>query len=289
MVSTEPLPRLRSPIVVAAFEGWNDAGDAASDAVEYLQELWNARVVAEVASDDYYDFQVSRPHIKQVDGVTREVDWPSVLISVAQPSGLDRDVVLVRSVEPNYRWRAYCADLLGMFAELGVESVVIVGAMLADTPHTRPVPVSGAGYDDASARRFGLEQNRYEGPTGITGVLQDACVRAGMPSVSLWAAVPHYISQPPNPKATLALLQHLERALGVTIAVGELPEQARDWEESVSEMTSDDPDIGEYISGLEERGDEAASMRQAADDVDGDAIAAEFEKYLRRHGPGSGP
>jgi proteasome assembly chaperone (PAC2) family protein len=288
-VSTDPLPRLRDPIAVVAFEGWNDAGDAATDAVDYLETLWQAKPIVEIASDDYYDFQVTRPHIKQIDGVTREMDWPSVLIASASPPGSARDVVLVRSVEPNYRWRAYCAELLEKFTELGVDSVVILGAMLADTPHTRPVPVTGAGYDDASARKFGLEQNRYEGPTGITGVLQDTCVRAGLPSISLWAAVPHYVSQAPNAKATVALLQHLEQALDLSIDLGELPEQAREWEASVSEMTADDPEIGEYIEGLEQRGDEAVQMRQAAEKVDGDALAAEFEKYLRRHGPGAGP
>ncbi|CAM3946711.1 PAC2 family protein [Tsukamurella ocularis] len=280
-------PELDRPVLIAAFEGWNDAGDAASGAVEHLELTWDAQLITEVDSDDFYDFQVNRPIIKQVDGVTRAVEWPSTTLSVCRPPKADRDVVLLRGTEPNFRWRAFCDQLLTIFTELHIDSVVILGSLLADTPHTRPVPVTGAGYDAESAKRFGLEQNRYEGPTGITGVLQDACVRAGVPAVSFWAAVPHYVSQPPNPKATAALLQRVEQALDLAVPLGDLPARAEAWEASVTEMTEDDEDVADYVRGLEERGD--AETQDVEQHIDADAIAEEFEKYLRRRGPGTGP
>ncbi len=283
----EILPTLRSPILVAAFEGWNDAGDAASGAVEHLELIWDATPLAELDSEDYYDYQVNRPTVRQVDGVTREIEWPSTRLSVCSPPGSDRDVVLLRGIEPNMRWRSFCDDLLEFIDQLGVETVVILGALLADTPHTRPVPVTGTAYSTESAEQFNLEQTRYEGPTGITGVLQDECVKAGIPAVSLWAAVPHYVSQPPNPKATVALLQRVEDVLDIEVPLGELPSQAEDWEESVTEMTKDDDEIAEYVRTLEERGDAEVDMSEAVSKVDGDALAAEFERYLRRRGPGS--
>ncbi|WP_438695976.1 PAC2 family protein [Tsukamurella sputi] len=287
MIEVTPLPKLDRPVLIAAFEGWNDAGDAASGAVEHLELTWDAKLITEVDSDDFYDFQVNRPIIKQIDGVTRAVEWPSTTLSVCRPPKADRDVVLLRGTEPNFRWRAFCDQLLAIFGELHIDSVVILGSLLADTPHTRPVQVSGAGYDAESAKRFGLEQNRYEGPTGITGVLQDACVRAGFPAVSFWAAVPHYVSQPPNPKATVALLQRVEQALDLAVPLGDLPTRAEAWEASVTEMTEDDEDVADYVRGLEERGDaEAVDVEQH---IDADAIAEEFEKYLRRRDPGTGP
>ncbi|MGU3433138.1 PAC2 family protein [Actinomycetes bacterium M1A6_2h] len=281
------LPSLRKPVLVAAFEGWNDAGDAASGAVEHLELIWDANPLAELDSEDYYDYQVNRPTVRQVDGVTREIEWPSTRLSVCSPPGSDRDVVLLRGIEPNMRWRSFCDDLLEFIDQLGVDTVVILGALLADTPHTRPVPVTGTAYSIESAEQFNLEQTRYEGPTGITGVLQDECVKAGIPAVSLWAAVPHYVSQPPNPKATVALLQRVEDVLDIEVPLGELPTQAEDWEEAVTEMTKDDDEIADYVRTLEERGDAEVDMNEAVSKVDGDALAAEFERYLRRRGPGS--
>ncbi|MEC4613334.1 PAC2 family protein [Tsukamurella tyrosinosolvens] len=287
MIEVTSFPKLDRPVLIAAFEGWNDAGDAASGAVEHLELTWDAQLITEVDSDDFYDFQVNRPIIKQVDGVTRAVEWPSTTLSVCRPPKADRDVVLLRGTEPNFRWRAFCDQLLTIFTELHIDSVVILGSLLADTPHTRPVPVTGAGYDAESAKRFGLEQNRYEGPTGITGVLQDACVRAGFPAVSFWAAVPHYVSQPPNPKATVALLQRVEQVLDLAVPLNDLPTRAEAWEASVTEMTEDDEDVADYVRGLEERGD--AEAKDVEQHIDADAIAEEFEKYLRRRDPGTGP
>ncbi|WP_280269988.1 PAC2 family protein [Nocardia wallacei] len=285
--SSDPeLPTLRDPVLVAAFEGWNDAADAASGAVEHLELIWDAEPLAELDSEDYYDYQVNRPTVRQVDGVTREIQWPSTTLSVCSPSGSSRDIVLLHGIEPNMRWRSFCHDILELIEQLHVSTVVILGALLADTPHTRPVPVTGTAYSKDAAERFNLEQTRYEGPTGITGVLQDACVRAGVPAVSFWAAVPHYVSQPPNPKATIALLHRVEEALDLEVPLGELPAQAEDWEAAVDEMTAGDEEVMEYVRSLEERGDAAIDLNEAMAKIDGDAIAAEFEKYLRRRGPG---
>ncbi|PSR69421.1 carboxylate--amine ligase [Nocardia sp. MDA0666] len=287
--SSDPaMPTLRDPVLVAAFEGWNDAADAASGAVEHLELIWDAEPLAELDSEDYYDYQVNRPTVRQVDGVTREIQWPSTTLSVCSPPGSERDIVLLHGIEPNMRWRAFCSDIIELIEQLQVTTVVILGALLADTPHTRPVPVTGTAYSKEAAEQFNLEQTRYEGPTGITGVLQDACVRAGVPAISFWAAVPHYVSQPPNPKATIALLRRVEDVLDLEVPLGELPAQAEDWESAVDEMTEGDEEVTEYVRSLEERGDAAVDLDDAMAKIDGDAIAAEFEKYLRRRGGGKG-
>jgi len=278
------LPDLQNTVIIAAFEGWNDAGDAASDALEHLDAIWEALPLIEIDDESYYDYQVNRPVIRQVDGVTRELVWPSMQISHCRPPGSDRDIVLMHGVEPNMRWRSFCAELLAIADKLNVHTVVILGALLADTPHTRPVPVSGAAYSPESAKFFGLEESRYEGPTGIAGVFQDACVAAGIPAVTFWAAVPHYVSQPPNPKATVALLRRVEEVLDIEVPLADLPTQAEEWEEAVTEMTADDDEIAEYVASLEERGDAEVDVNEAMSKVDGDTLAAEFERYLRRRG-----
>jgi proteasome assembly chaperone (PAC2) family protein len=280
-------PELVEPVVVCAFEGWNDAGDAATAAIEHLQLTWEATELSEIDPDDYYDFQVTRPTVRLVDGVTRRVEWPTTRLSVCRPPGASRDVVLVHGIEPNMRWRKFCAELIEQFEEFGVTTVVTLGALLADTPHTRPVPVTGTAYDAASAARFSLERSKYEGPTGIVGVLQDACVQVGLPAISIWAAVPHYVSQPPSPKATLALLHRVEEILDVEVPLGDLPDQADEWQRTVSEMAEEDEDVRNYVRALEERGDADLALNETS----GDAIAAEFERYLRRRrpGPGRGP
>jgi predicted ATP-grasp superfamily ATP-dependent carboligase len=205
-------------------------------------------------------------------------------LSVCRPAGAEFDLVLVRGLEPNMRWRSFCEELLEIITELGVQTVVTLGALLSDAPHTRPTPVTGTSYDSDSATRFGLEGSRYEGPTGIVGVLQDACVGVGIPAISFWAAVPHYVSQPPNPKATIALLHRVEEVLDIAVPMGELPAQADEWQKLVDEMAEEDEDVQEYIRNLEER-DDAGEMREAS----GEAIAKEFERYLRRRDRGNGP
>lgn len=281
---TAPDEALVEPVMICAFEGWNDAGDAATAAIEHLQLTWEATELSEVDPDDYYDFQVTRPTVRMVDGVTRRVEWPTTRLSVCRPPGATRDVVLMHGIEPNMRWRKFCAELLEQIEDLGITTVITLGALLADTPHTRPVPVTGTAYDAASAAQFGLERSRYEGPTGIVGVLQDACVQAGVPAISIWAAVPHYVSQPPSPKATLALLHRVEEVLDLEVPLGDLPDQAEEWQRTVSEMAEEDEDVRNYVRALEERGDADLALNETS----GDAIAAEFERYLRRRRPGPG-
>jgi proteasome assembly chaperone (PAC2) family protein len=279
-----PLPALRRPVLVAAFEGWNDAGDAASAAVEHLELVWEAREVATVDPDDYYDFQVNRPTVSLVDGKTRHISWPTTRFSVCSPPGTGRDVVLLRGLEPNMRWRGFCQELLALGAAMGVELVVTLGALLADSPHTRPVPVSGTASDPATAEGLGLERSRYEGPTGIVGVFQDAVTTAGLPAVSFWAAVPHYVAQPPCPKATVALLRRVEDLLDMPVPLGDLPERAREWERHVDELAAEDSDVAEYIASLEQREPEV-DLPEAS----GEAIANEFERYFKRRGDEAGP
>src|SRR3954464_8728369 len=277
--AADDLPQLTDPLVVVAFEGWNDAGDAATGAVEHLELIWDAKPLAALAPEDYYDFQVNRPSVSLVGGVSRRVEWPTTRVSVARPEGSERDVVLIRGIEPNMRWRGFCQELIELLAELDVHTVVGLGALLADTPHTRPTPVSGSAYDDESAKRWGLETSRYEGPTGILGVFQDACVQSGLPAISFWAAVPHYVSQPPSPRATVALLQRVEEVLELTVPLGALPQQADDWVKTVDEMAQEDDEVVEYVRSLEEQATEDDLSRAS-----GDSIAREFERYLRRRG-----
>jgi proteasome assembly chaperone (PAC2) family protein len=272
----EALPDLVDPVMLCAFEGWNDAGDAASGAVLHLEDVWDATQIAEFDPEDYYDLQVNRPEIVIEDGV-RSITWPTTRISVARIPLATRDVVLVHGIEPSMRWRTFSQELLGVARDLGVEMIVTLGALLADTPHTRPVPVSGTSSDSALATRLGYEPSQYEGPTGIVGVLQDACAEAGIPAVSLWAAVPHYVAQPPCPKATLALLARIEDLLDVPVPLGELVEESRAWQIGVDELASEDDEISAYVAQLEEAVD-TAELPEAS----GDAIAREFERYLRR-------
>ncbi|MFI6701544.1 PAC2 family protein [Streptomyces sp. NPDC050509] len=283
MIELEGVPELIDPVMVAAFEGWNDAGDAASTAVGHLDREWKGEVFAALDAEDYYDFQVNRPTVF-LEGGLRKITWPTTRLSVVRVGGeKPRDLVLVRGIEPSMRWRSFCNELLGFAHELGVEMVVILGALLGDTPHTRPVPVSGVTSDADLARTMDLEETRYEGPTGIVGILQEACTHAGVPAVSLWAAVPHYVSQPPNPKATLALLNRLEDLIGLRIPLGELSEDARAWQLGVDQLASEDSEVAEYVQSLEEARD-TAELPEAS----GEAIAREFERYLRRRDGGLG-
>jgi proteasome assembly chaperone (PAC2) family protein len=276
-------PELKDAVMIAAFEGWNDAGDAATNAVEHLETIWSAHTIIEIDPDPYYDFQVNRPTVSLVDGVTRSVTWPTTRMSICRPPGAEFDVVLLRGIEPNMRWRAFCDEVLDAVHGLGITTVLTLGALLSDSPHTRPTPVNGTSYDSESAARFGLESSRYEGPTGIVGILQDACVRVGVPAVSFWAAVPHYVSQPPNPKATVALLHRVEETLDLAVDLGELPDEATEWQKLVDEMAAEDEEVTDYIRNLEERDDEG-ELKEAS----GDSIAREFERYLRRRDDGFG-
>ncbi len=277
MIEIEEVPELVSPVLIAAFEGWNDAADAASSVIDHLIKVWDAKVVAAIDPEDFYDFQMNRPVVGSNDEGMSRITWPSTQISVARPPGATRDVILLRGIEPNMRWRQFCAELLAASDELGTEMVVTLGALLADTPHTRPIPVTGTATEPDLADRLKLEQSNYEGPTGIVGVFQDACTQMDVPAVSFWAAVPHYVAQPPCPKATLALLGQLEDLLEVSIPLADLPEESRAWERGVDELAEEDEEIGDYVRALEETRD-TADLPEAS----GEAIAREFERYLKR-------
>jgi proteasome assembly chaperone (PAC2) family protein len=277
VIELEDVPDLVNPVVIAAFEGWNDAADAASSVVDHLIRVWSARTVGAVDPEDFYDFQVNRPVVGSDELGHRRLTWPSTQIAIASPPDLDRDIILIRGIEPNMRWRQFSAELLAAVDDLGGELVVTLGALLADTPHTRPIPVSGTATEPELIDRLKLEQSTYEGPTGILGVLQDACSLLDVPAVSYWAAVPHYVAQPPCPKATLALIGQLEELLEVSVPLGDLPEDARAWERGVDELAEEDEDVADYVRALEETRD-TTDLPEAS----GDAIAREFERYLRR-------
>ncbi|BAK35637.1 hypothetical protein MLP_26230 [Microlunatus phosphovorus NM-1] len=270
------LRELRDPVVVAAFSGWNDAGNAASAAIEHLSDAYQAELVIELDPDDFYDYQVNRPETSITEDGERVITWPTTRIKIAQLAG-GRDLILVDGIEPNLRWRQFCALLTSALRSANPSMVILLGALLADTPHTRPVPVTCTTRDPELMDRYGITESSYEGPTGIVGVLSDLLPKAGLSTLSVWAAIPHYVAHPPCPKATLAILSQLERVLDVPLDLGELPELARAWERGVDELAADDSEVAEYVSQLEEQTD-AAELPEAS----GDAIAAEFERYLKR-------
>ncbi|GGO23856.1 hypothetical protein GCM10010116_47970 [Microbispora rosea subsp. aerata] len=282
MIEFEGLPELVDPVLIAAFEGWNDAGEASSGVLAHLESEWKATPLVELDPEDYYDFQVTRPMVELGDGLTRSIVWPTTRLLLARPPGAKRDVVLLRGIEPNMRWRSFCAEIVGLCHDLGIEFAILLGALLNDSPHTRPVPITGSVSDPGMARALNLELTKYEGPTGIVGVLQHTLGSAGLRTVSLWASVPHYVAQPPNPKATLALLRRIEDMLDIPMPYGDLAEEARAWEHGVDELAAQDSEVAEYVRELEERKD-AAELPEAS----GDAIAAEFERYLRRRDRGT--
>ncbi|HET7173760.1 MAG TPA: PAC2 family protein [Nocardioidaceae bacterium] len=277
MIEVEANASFADGVAVAAFRGWNDAGEAASGAVEHLLARWEARPLARFDPEDYYDFQVNRPHIGLDSAGNREISWRTTTMWHCRAGRADRPVVLVSGIEPSLRWRAFCDELLGYLSGLGVTSLVTLGALLADVPHTRPVPITGISSNAELAAAHHLEPSTYTGPTGIVGVVSDAAERRGLATMSFWAAVPHYVAQPPAPKATLALLGRLEDLFGTPVDLGNLPEEARAWERGVDELASDDSDVAEYVRSLEEERD-TADLPEAS----GDAIAREFERYLRR-------
>jgi proteasome assembly chaperone (PAC2) family protein len=278
------LPVLRSPVAIAAFEGWNDAADASTAAVEHLEQAWNARPVTEIDPEEFYDFQVNRPIVALGEGETRRIDWPTTRFSVATPPGTDRDVVLIRGIEPSMRWRTFCESLLEICHSLEVTRIVLLGALLADVPYTRPLPVTGSASDQPTIEKYSLTPNRYEGPTGIVGVLQDVCTHADLSALSFWVHVPHYANNPPCAKATLALLHRVEDVVDLPVPVADLAEESAEWEERLRAATEQDAELAEYVRELEERSGDAGLQP-----LSGDEIAQEFEKYLRRRGGQAGP
>lgn len=276
MTEFDGLPVLRDPVAIAAFEGWNDAADAATAALDHLEQVWQARPVTTIDPEEFYDFQVTRP-ILSLDEDERQLEWPTTRFTAATPPETERDVVLIRGIEPSMRWRTFCQQILEVCHALEVNRVVLLGALLADVPHTRPLPVTGSGSGDL-AERHGLAPTRYEGPVGIVGVLHEACARAELETVSFWVHVPHYANTPPCPKATLALLHWVEEVLDLPVPMADLPEEAARWEARVRSAAEQDTELADYVRELEERsGDELHPLT-------GDEIASEFEKYLRRRG-----
>ncbi len=271
-------PELTRPVLIGAFRGWNDGAQAASLAAGYLAKTWEGERFADVDPEEFFDFQATRPHVSLEEGMSRRIDWPETAFFHARPDGIDRDIVLLLGIEPNLRWRTFADLLIDLAHELGVELMITLGALLADVPHTRPSPVTGSASDPELVQRLGLSASRYEGPTGIVGVLHDACKRAEIPSASLWAAVPHYVSLTPSPRAAVALCERLGDLIGVGIDVAELEEAAQTYEEQVSEAVASDEETAAYVEELERRAD---TIEESSDLPSGDALAAELTRFLR--------
>jgi proteasome assembly chaperone (PAC2) family protein len=270
--------------MIVAFSGWNDAAEGASGAIEHLLAAWQEKdddvvpqLIADVESEEFYDFQVNRPHVSIDDSSIRSITWPSTKVFGLVVSQMKRDIVIVTGVEPSMRWKSFTSDLLDLADDLEVSLVITLGSLLADSPHTRPITVTGTGAHPNIADRLGVSVSKYEGPTGILGIIQDGCMRRGIDAISLWAAVPHYASNSPSPKASLALINSLEDFLDISIPLGSLQTDSDEWEKTVNELAAEDSDVAEYVKALEESKD-AAELP----DISGDVIAKEFERYLRR-------
>jgi proteasome assembly chaperone (PAC2) family protein len=279
---------LRAPALICAFKGWNDAADAASTAMTFVGSALGARRFATIDPEDFYDFQATRPRIKLVEGQARQIVWPEVELYEARVPRAPRDLILVAGSEPSFRWRGFCKLIVDVAEAIGVQLVVTVGALLADVPHTRPVSVTGLASDPALVARLGLASSSYEGPTGIVGILHSACQEAGLPSASLWAAVPHYIAAAPNPKAALALVRKLEGLVGVAVNAADLESAAGDYDRQVNLAVQSDPDVQAFVERLEqaaetEADDEPGSLPS------GDTIARDLQRFLRQQGEDEPP
>jgi predicted ATP-grasp superfamily ATP-dependent carboligase len=270
-------PTLVRPVLIASFRGWNDGAQGATLAGGYLAKTWEAERFADIDPEGFFDFQATRPHVSLVDEFTRRIQWPETAFYHARIDGLEQDAVLLLGVEPNLRWRTFTSLVTDLAKELGVELVVTLGSLLADVPHSRPAPVTGSASDPELVEQLGLQASRYEGPTGIVGVLHDACRRVGIPSVSLWAAVPHYVSLTPSPRAALALCDRLGELLGTEIDIAELSQAVDGYVEQVSEAVAADSDTAAYVEELEQRADAIDPEELPS----GDALAAELTRFLR--------
>jgi proteasome assembly chaperone (PAC2) family protein len=271
-------PALRRPVLIASFKGWNDGGHGASLAGAFLARAWAAEKFAEIDPERFFDFSSTRPQVSLVDGTMRRIDWPENTFHHARLESADQDAVLLLGSEPSLRWRTFCSLVTDLAGDLGVEMVVTLGSLLADVPHTRPAPVTASASDPGLVARLGVQPSRYEGPTGIVGVLHDAFRAAGIPSVSLWAAVPHYVSMTPSPRAAKALCDRLSTLIDVPVDTGELAAQSEVYMEQVSEAVAADEDTAAYVDELESRADELVEER---DLPSGDALAAELTRFLR--------
>jgi predicted ATP-grasp superfamily ATP-dependent carboligase len=279
---------LRAPALVCAFKGWNDAGEAATSALTFMGASLGAERFAVIDPEEFVDFQASRPLVKIGDGVTREIEWPEFEVYAARVPRAPRDLILLSGPEPAMRWRTFCRTVVDLAEALGVQMVVCLGALLADVPHSRPVSVTAHASEPALVDRLDLQPPSYEGPTGIVGVLHEACTGAGIPTASLWAAVPHYVAVAPNPKGALALLRRLESLVGITVDAMELEDAAGEYERQVSRAVELDPDVQAFVERLERAADEESGGPDPGSLPSGDVIAREFQRFLRQRG-GQGP
>ena len=276
-------PKLRSPVLVCAFSGWNDAAGSATTALTAVAESLDADVIAQVDPEEFFDFQANRPTISLDEGQTRQIEWPGNVLLAAEPPGAERDLVLLAGTEPSLRWRTFSDGIAETAEQLGIEMVVTLGALIADVAHTLPVPITGLASDEELVERLGMQRSSYEGPTGIVGVLHDACRRRGMSSASLWAAVPHYVAAVPNPKAALALLRRLEGLVGVAVEAAGLEEEAESYEHQVTSAVDANPEIQEMVERLER--EQAGALEISEDVPSGESLAKDFERFLRQQRP----
>ena len=277
-------PELRSPVLVCAFKGWNDAGEAATAALGFLIDSFEAREIADIDPEGFYDFTAVRPTVRMDEGKTRVIEWPATTLHAASVPGTDHDLLLLQGIEPSLRWREFTELLIQMARDLGARMVVTLGALLADVPHTRAVPMTGICSDPDLIERLGLHQSSYEGPTGIVGVLHHECTGAGFPSVSLWASVPHYVAAAPTPKAALALIRHFEGVAGIAVDATDLEESAEDYRRQVDAAVATDPDVKQFVERLEQTLDEVADEIHPTPSQlpSADSIARDFQRFLRQ-------
>jgi predicted ATP-grasp superfamily ATP-dependent carboligase len=279
-------PTLRSPALVCAFKGWNDAGEAASAALGFLVDSFEAREVARIDPEEFYDFTAVRPSVQMTEGRTRVIEWPANTLHAATVAGADRDLLMLQGIEPSLRWREYTEIVMGMARELGASTVVTLGALLADVPHTRDVPMTGICSDEEMIERLGYQQSSYEGPTGMVGVLHHACTQAGFQAVSLWASVPHYVAAAPNPKAALALIRGFEAVGSIAVNATDLEESAEEYQRQVDAAVATDPEVKSFVERLEQTLDEVADELSPGPEQlpSADAIARDFQRFLRQKG-----
>jgi proteasome assembly chaperone (PAC2) family protein len=289
-VEIHKIPALRNPVMLIAFSGWNDAAEAATGAASHILGAWTdaqhaindqvgvvPELIADIDPEEFYDFQVNRPIVDIDESQIRSLTWPGTQIFGLATPNFDFDFIIVRGVEPSMKWKTFTHDLLDLADDLEVQTIITLGSMLADAPHSRPITVTGSGAHPELAKRLGVEVSRYEGPTGILGVIADACLRRGIDAISLWAAIPHYASNSPSPKATLALINALEDFLEISLPQGDLHADSLEWESEVDELAREDSDVAEYVKALEESKDSALLS-----DVSGEDLARELERFLRR-------
>ena len=278
-------PELRDPVLVCAFNGWNDAGEAASAALGLILGDFGGNEVAEIDPEEFFDFTAVRPTIRLVDGRTRVVDWPANTFHAAHVPAAEHDLLLMSGTEPSMRWRAFNEAIISVADQVGVKLVVSLGALLADVPHTRPVSITGIASDESLVAELGFQRSSYEGPTGVVGALHHACQQHGLASASLWASVPHYVAAAPNPKAALALIRAFEGLVGVAVDAAPLEEAAADYERQVNDAVASDPDVKAFVEQLEERMDDVQAEAMPERLPSADSIARDFQRYLRQRGP----